>query len=86
MPRLNVATHTVHAICAHFAHKPEFDLDCSSLALAVKSKLPEAEVIRGTALCEGSSEPCSWIRAGGKDYDAQQIAQRRRCNVSRALG
>jgi hypothetical protein len=86
MPRLNVATHTVHAICRHFAHKPDFDLDCSHLALAVQSKLPGAEIIHGTAACTGESpEPCSWIRAGGRDYDVQRIAQQRRFGVAFAL-
>ena len=86
MPPLNVATHTVHAICRHFAHKRDFDLDCSSLALAVQSKLPGAEIIHGTAACCGESpEPCSWIRAGGRDYDVQRIAQRRRSNVASVL-
>ena len=86
MPPLNVATHTVHAICRHFAHKPDFDLNCSHLALAVQSKLPGAEIIHGTAACCGESpEPCSWIRAGGRDYDVQRIAQQRRSNVASVL-
>ena len=87
MPTLNVATHTVHAICRHFAHKREFDLDCSHLALAVQSQLPGAKIIHGTAACCGERpEPCSWIRAGGKDYDVQRIAQQRRCNCGPIQG
>jgi len=86
MPHLNVETRTVHAICRHFAHKREFDLDCSNLALAVQSKLPGAVTIHGTAACEGESpESCVWIRAGGKDYDVQRIAQRRRSNCASVL-
>ena len=78
MPRVNVENRTVVAICYHFAHMPAFALDSSSLALAVRSKLPEAEIIHGNAVSEDKSEPCSWVRVGGKDYDVQLIAQRRR--------
>ena len=83
---LNVETRTVTAICHHFAHKRDFALDSSSLAQAVRSKLPGAEIVHGTAACVGECpEPCSWIRAGGRDYDVQRIAQRRRSNVASVL-
>ncbi len=37
-------------------------------------------------MCEGASpEAVSWVRAGGKDYDVQRIAQRRRSNVAQVL-
>jgi hypothetical protein len=86
MPRLNVETRTVHAICRHFAHKPEFELDSLSLARAIQSKLPGAVVIHGAAVYEGASpEACSWVRVGGKDYDVQRIAKMRRFGCFFAL-
>jgi hypothetical protein len=85
MPRLNVETRTVHAICRHFAHKRDFALDSSSLAQAVRSKLPGAEVIHGTAADSEGPETCCWIRAGGRDYDVQRIAQRRRSSCAAVL-
>jgi hypothetical protein len=75
---LNVETRTVTAICHHFAHKRDFALDSSSLAQAVRSKLPGAEIIHGTATDSEGPEPCCWIRAKGRDYDVQRIAQQRR--------
>jgi hypothetical protein len=83
MPRLNEEIRTIHAICHHFAHRPDFGLDCQSLVQAVRSQLPWVEVLHGTARCSGMSpEPCSWVRVSGKDYDVQTIARRRRARVS----
>jgi hypothetical protein len=85
MPRVNVEHRTVLALCYHFGHSPAFALDSSCLARAVRGKLPEAEIIRGTAASEDKSVPCSWVRVGGRDYDVQLIAQRRRAQVSHCL-
>ena len=52
----------------------------------MQSKLPGAEIIHGTAACTGESpEPCCWIRAGGRDYDVQRIAQQRRSGCAWVL-
>jgi hypothetical protein len=85
MPPLNVETRTVTAICHHFAHKRDFALDSSSLAQAVRSKLPGAEIIHGTATDSDGPEPCCWIRAKGRDYDVQRIAQQRRSGCAWVL-
>ena len=86
MPKVNVPNRTVHAICHYFAHKPDWPLDSEGLARAVKSKVPEAEIVRGyTITPSGVVAPCSWVQIGGREYDVQRMAQTRRSNVAHSL-
>ena len=86
MPALDVEAHSVYALCAHFAHKPEFDLNSSSLARAVQSVLPGTTVVHGSSrVLGGEPEPCSWLRTAKREYDVQLMARRRRANVGHAL-
>ena len=85
MPQKDVSTHTIHAICRYFAERPRFALDCGSLSCAVQSQLPAAEVVSGTSVSEGVSEPCTWIKVGEREFDVQFIAKRRRAMVAHTL-
>ncbi len=85
MPQKDVSTHTVHALCRYFAERPRFALDCASLSWAVQNQLPAAEVVSGTSVSEGTSEPCTWIKVGERAFDVQSIAKRRRAMVAHTL-
>lgn len=70
------------AICWHFAHEYEYDLDDEQLAVAIQSKIPESQVVRGSAMYEsGGQQQCTWLRLGARDYDVCCIAQRRRSQL-----
>jgi len=85
MPKVNVPNRAVNAICHHFAHQPDWPLDSEGLARGIKSKIPEAEIVRGYAVAPSGVAPCSWIRIGEREYDVQRMAQMRRSVVSHAL-
>ena len=69
-------THSIRAICNHFAGKPKCALDFE-FARGLERKLPGAAVVYGYAAGDDESElPHTWIRMGNKDYDVQLIAQR----------
>ena len=84
-PQINVPLRTVHAVCMHFAHLPEYPLDSEALARAVQSKLPEAEILRGFGRSASGVTRCSWVRVGDKDYDVERLARLRRWQVAGAL-
>jgi hypothetical protein len=85
MPRVNVGNRTVHAICLHFAEQPKFELDGLCIATAVKSKLPEAEVVHGTMEGTDGTVPYTWVCLDGRDYDVQFFAQRHRSRLAHCL-
>ncbi len=80
-----MSTHAVHALCRYFAERPRFALDCVSLSWAIQSQLPTAEVVSGTSVSEGVSEPCTWLKVGERAFDVQSIAKRRRSTVAHTL-
>ncbi len=85
MPQKDVGTHTINALCRYFAERPGFALDSVSLSRAIQSQVPTAEVVSGTSVSEGVSEPCTWVTMGERTFDVQSIAKRRRAVVAHAL-
>ncbi len=83
MPKINWPNRTTGALCRHFAFG-SYGLEAADIVAAVKSKLPEAQAVRGDAVYEnGEREPCTWVRVGGKDFDVQRMAQNERARLAR---
>jgi len=82
---INAPVRTIDALCCLYAQKPEFAITSYSLSHAIKSKLPEAELIHGFARCQGEVFAYSWLRIGSRDFDVCYKALLQRHQVSKSL-